>query len=86
MFVTHSLAFMTRMVVAFSVVRAIGVPEDWTAFAILFIPPLHMYRHLRGAYCLSWFRALWRTVLLVIFAVVALSLFGFMLSVMGLVG
>jgi hypothetical protein len=43
---------------------------------LLFVlPPIHMFRQLRGAYGLRKRSALWRTVLLLLFAAMALSLF-----------
>ncbi len=74
-FVTYSLAFMTLLTVAASLVRAITDQEAWGVFALMLIPPFHMYRQLKGAYRLSRFSALWRTFLLVTFAIVAGSLF-----------
>lgn len=74
-FVTYSLAFMTLLVTAGALVSAIGVSA--IAPFLLFIPPIHMYRQLRGAYGVGWFGALWRTALLLVFAL--LDLIGFIL-------
>lgn len=72
-FVTYSLCFMTLLVCVASVVGAAGLPA-LAGFAML-VPPLHMYRQLRGAYSLGWFGALWRTIALVMVAVMVLALF-----------
>ncbi len=82
-FVTYSLSFMTLMLVAASLLRAVLLPEGAVALACTLIPPVHMYRQLRGAYGLSWFSALWRTVLLVWFAGIALTLFLLVLVALG---
>ena len=82
-FVTYSLAFMMLLVVAMSLWGAAGLPG--VAFAVLF-PPLHMYRDLKGAYGLSRFGALWRTALLLLFTVIALSLFAMAVIVLGMSG
>ena len=74
-FVTYSLAFMTLLAVFFSVARAIGLPEGFAVIAIILIPPIHMFRQLRGASLLSWPSALWRTFFLLNFAFIAGSLF-----------
>jgi hypothetical protein len=72
-FVTYSLSFMMMLVIAAGLLVAAG----WTALASLlfFVPPFHMYRHLKGAYELGRFSALLRTMALVTFAFVAAGLF-----------
>ena len=72
-FVTYSLSFMMMLVIAAGMLVAAG----WTALASLlfFVPPFHMYRHLKGAYELGRISALARTFLLVTFAFVAAGLF-----------
>ena len=39
------------------------------------LPPFHMYRQLKATYALGWVGALWRTLLLLIFASIVLGLF-----------
>jgi hypothetical protein len=71
-FVTYSLCFMMLLL---AVSSAIGlVSEAFTSFAWL-VPPVHMYRQLRGAYGVSKSGAVWRAALLSIFALIAISLF-----------
>ncbi|HEU4696365.1 MAG TPA: hypothetical protein VFR92_05330, partial [Sphingomicrobium sp.] len=82
-FVTYSLAFMMLLVIAMSLWGAAGLPG--VAWAAL-VPPFHMYRDLKGAYGLSRFGALWRTALLLLFAVIALSLFAMTVIVLGMSG
>jgi hypothetical protein len=74
-FVTYSLAFMTVLVVALSLLRAIGLNSGWSILALTVVPPVHIFRQLEGAYALSWPSALWRTALLVFFAGLTLTLF-----------
>jgi len=81
-FVTYSLCFMTLLLVVALLVGMAGLPQI-AGFAAL-LPPIHMYRQLRGAYGLSRFGALVRTVLLVTFATIALGLFGLALFALGL--
>ncbi len=45
-----------------------------------------MYFHMKGAYGLGWFSALWRTFFLLIFCALALSLFVTAIVVLGLAG
>jgi hypothetical protein len=81
-FVTYSLSFMTLLMVTAILVGIAGLPAV-AGFAML-VPPIHMYRQLKGTYGLSARNALLRTLLLVAFSTVALGLFGLMLVGLGL--
>ncbi len=83
-FVTYSIAFMTLL--ATLCVLAIQLPRTQTAgaLALVFYPPFHMYRQLKGAYALSRFGALWRTALLAGFSATALCLFAALILALGL--
>ena len=72
-FVTYSLSFMMILAITAGILVAAG----WTAVAgmLFFVPPFHMYRHLKGAYELGRFSALFRTTLLVSFAFAAAGMF-----------
>jgi hypothetical protein len=72
-FVTYSLCFMTLLVVVASLVYAAG----WSGVVALamFIPPIHMYRQLKGAYGLGRWGALWRTIALIVLSMTTISLF-----------
>ena len=72
-FVTYSLSFMMMLVIA----AGLLVTGGWTTVASLlfFVPPFHMYRHLKGAYQLGRISALIRTTLLVSFAFAAAGMF-----------
>ena len=48
-------------------------------FALVLLPPIHMYRQLRGAYELPLVSALWRTAAAVVFADLASADFFFLL-------
>ena len=85
-FVTYSIAFMSLALITLSLLRPLGVGEVLIGFAITFVPPIHMYRQLRGAYGLSWPSALWRTAMLILFAVWAATLFFLLLLAMGVLG
>jgi hypothetical protein len=79
-FVTYSLAFMTLLVTAGALLSAIGISQ--VALLAAVIPPVHMYRQLRGAYGIGRFGAVWRTMLLLLFAL--LVLIGFILLMIAL--
>jgi hypothetical protein len=79
-FVTYSVAFMTLL---FSVVTALSAVGLGAIVPLaLIIPPVHMYRQLRGAYGVRRAGAIWRTLLLVINAMLVLS--AFLLLMVGL--
>jgi hypothetical protein len=81
-FVTYSLSFMTLLVVTAILIGVAGLPQI-AGFAML-IPPVHMYRQLKGAYGLTPGSALARTFLLVAFSGVAIGLFLLLLFGLGL--
>jgi Protein of unknown function (DUF3667) len=72
-FVTYSLSFMMMLVIAAGLLVAAGMTP--LASFLFFVPPFHMYRHLKGAYQLGRFSAIVRTIALVTFAFVAAGLF-----------
>ncbi|HEY1606884.1 MAG TPA: DUF3667 domain-containing protein [Allosphingosinicella sp.] len=82
-FVTYSLAFMTLLLVALSLLRAAFLPVALAGLAFILIPPIHICRQLHGAYRLSWFSALWRTLVLLLFAGFDLLLFLLLLVALG---
>jgi len=80
-FVTYSLCFMMLLLMAGSL---IGLVAPSIANFAWFIPPIHMYRQLRGAYSLTSWGAAWRATLLTIFSFVAATFFFVALVGMGL--
>ncbi len=85
-FVTYSIAFMSLLLIAFVLVRSIGIRSGLVNFAFMLVPPIHIYRQLRGAYRLGWFSAAWRTFALLIFATLALTIFLLLLIAIGVLG
>ena len=79
-FVTYSLCFMMLLLALSSV---IGLVSEAASSLAWFVPPIHMYRQLRGAYGLSRGSATWRSALLTLFAFMAISLFASLLVTMG---
>ena len=82
-FVTYSIAFMSLMLIAFVLLRAAGLGGGLLNLALILVPPIHIYRQLRGAYALSRASAVWRTFALLFFSGVALTLFLALLLAMG---
>ena len=79
-FVTYSLCFMMLLLIAAS---TIGLVLPIVAAFAWFVPPIHMYRQLRGAYGVGKFGATWRTIALTIFAFMAIGLFASLLVGVG---
>ena len=72
-FVTYSLSFMMMLVIVAGVFVAIGFTG--LASMLFFVPPFHMYRHLKQSYELGRFSAIMRTMALLTFAFIAAALF-----------
>jgi hypothetical protein len=72
-FVTYSLSFMMLLVVAGGLLVEAGMPG--LASLLFFVPPLHMYRHLKQTYELGRWSAIMRTMALLTFAFIAAGLF-----------
>ncbi|WP_338241583.1 DUF3667 domain-containing protein [Aurantiacibacter hainanensis] len=74
-FVTYSLSFMTLLFILLSVLGIAGTPGSIITLAVLIIPPVHLYKQLRGAYELSRFSAFWRLLALSAFIWIVVGLF-----------
>ena len=72
-FVTYSLSFMMMLVIVAGLMVAFGM--SGLAGLLFFVPPFHMYRHLKQSYELGRFSAIVRTMALVTFAFIAAALF-----------
>ncbi|MFM5885352.1 MAG: DUF3667 domain-containing protein [Novosphingobium sp.] len=76
-FVTYSLCFMTLLTVIFTLGVVVGAPG--LAAVAMLVPPLHMYRQLRGTYGVGRIGAAWRTAVLLFVALTALILFALLI-------
>jgi hypothetical protein len=85
-FVTYSITFMMLLVVLCSVAATLGAPAAIWGSALTFIPPIHMYKQLRGAYGLSRFGAFVRLFLLLIATIFVLTIFTVGLVFIGVLG
>ena len=82
-FVTYSIAFMSLALIVVTVLQPVpGL--GWLGIAMVAVPPLHMYRQLRGAYALSRWSAVWRTVALLLMTLVTITIFLFLLLALGI--
>jgi hypothetical protein len=77
-FTTYSITFMIALVAVAGVLFYAGAGA--IGGLLLLYAPYHMYRQLRGAYAVSRVGALWRMLVLSIFAWVAIGLFAAVIS------
>ncbi|KQT32307.1 hypothetical protein ASG29_10875 [Sphingomonas sp. Leaf412] len=82
-FATYSLTFMSLLTIVLAVLGAIGLNEGVLWTAALLIPPVHLYRQLKDGYLLSRGGALWRTFLMLNFAVFTTTFFILLLLYLG---
>jgi hypothetical protein len=80
-FVTYSLSFMMFLVIAGSLLVLVGA-SGWVSFLAL-VPPVHMYRQLKGAYALRWWDAVLRTFVLLVAAITVLILWFTAITALG---
>ena len=82
-FVTYSLSFMTILILAVTLLGTAGLHTALIAFALVVIPPVHIYKQLRGTYGISRFSAAWRLCVLTIFILMVLVIFVQLLLLLG---
>jgi hypothetical protein len=72
-FVTYSLSFMTLLFATSMIAGALGAESVGGLLAL--VPPIHMYKQLRGTYGISRLGAFVRTGALLVFALTALLIY-----------
>ncbi len=82
-FVTLSLTFMTLLVAVLTIAGALGLHEGLITVTAMLIPPVHMYKQMRGAYASGRMTALIRTVALIVFGCIALAIYLMILLALG---
>jgi hypothetical protein len=85
-FVTYSMSFMVLLLVLVSLLGTLGLRSGFITAALFIVPPIHMYKQLRGAYGLSRVGAVVRLFFLLIAAAVVLLLYLTALLLLGLLG
>jgi hypothetical protein len=83
-FITYSISFMSMALIAMVLLGTLGMPGGLIALAVLIVPPIHIFRQLRGAYGLGALSALWRTAALIFIAMLTSTLFLMLLLALGL--
>ncbi|WJY19944.1 hypothetical protein QQS45_06980 [Alteriqipengyuania flavescens] len=81
-FVTYSIAFMSLLFIIVSLLAVAGLKAGRLVWAVLLIPPIHIYKQLRYAYDLSRLSTIWRLVFLLLLISVVLILFLLILTVL----
>lgn len=85
-FALYSLSFMSLLfVVAMLLLQFGGAAGGQIAALLFFVPPIHMYAQLKGAYSLGWFGAAWRTFWLVTFSQVVLAIYVGLIFILGVI-
>lgn len=86
-FILYSLSFMSLLFLTLLAIGRLapGLGEPLGLVGVV-APPVHMFFQLGGTYRLKLFSALWRTVMLCVFAGLALSIFIALIIVLGLTG
>jgi hypothetical protein len=82
-FATYSISFMMLLVIVLAIASTLGAGPALWGTALGVIPPLHMYKQLRGAYGLSRFGATMRLMLLLMSTIFVLTIFGVLLLMVG---
>lgn len=85
-FVTYSLAFMSLLFIALLIGSALGLASGLMSTIGTFVPPVHIFFQLKGAYRLRGWSALLRTFALMIFISFIVTLFALLLLGLGLLG
>ena len=74
-FVTYSISFMMLLLIFTSLLGLAGLGTGFIVLILIFVPPLHIYKQLRGTYGSSRFGAFARTCLLLFAALIVLSIY-----------
>jgi hypothetical protein len=82
-FVTYSISFVMLLLVVLSIGTALGASSGIGEAAMVFVPPIHLYKQLRGAYGVSRTGAFVRVFLLLISICIVLLLFSILLLMLG---
>jgi hypothetical protein len=83
-FVLHSLSFMALFAATWAVLVKFNL-EGPFGFWLVLIPPVHLFFHLKGAYTLGVFGAVWRSLFLGIVSIMVLAIYLAFILVLGLI-
>ena len=84
-FVLYSLTFMAMLMMVMAVLGSVNMAIGGVAITLgMIVIPIHVFAQLKGAYSLSWFSALWRSVFLLAFCNIVVGLFVMAIVYLGL--
>ncbi|MEE9434706.1 MAG: DUF3667 domain-containing protein [Sphingorhabdus sp.] len=83
-FTTYSIAFMSLLFLLCSLLARSGLSFAW--FALVIVPPVHLYKQLKYAYQFNRLSTILRLVLLLAFIAIILALFFLTLLFLGILG
>ncbi|MBC3934653.1 DUF3667 domain-containing protein [Undibacterium rugosum] len=73
-FALYSLCFMACLMIVCSLLNTLDL--GWLAIMlIIFVPPVHMYAQLKATYQLTRFESIWRTLFLIVIALISIALY-----------
>jgi len=85
-FITYSVCFMIFLIALFSVMTRFTAFGVVAGFLLMFGPPIHLFRQLKGAYVLSNIGALWRTTFMLGAAFIVLLVYAALIVLLSLLG
>lgn len=85
-YILYSLSYVSLLFITMSLISMASDYLGWLIPLLILSIPVHFFFHLKGAYSLGWFSAIWRTPVLLVFSAIALTLFLVAILAMGLVG
>ena len=80
----YALSFASILFVVFVLGMQSPIADGVVPWVVGLGLPVHTYFHLKGAYALGWWSALWRSMFMLTFALLALVIFIFLVFVLGL--
>lgn len=85
-FVLYSLTFMAILFMASGWIARLPIVGQGVVSVLWMATPVHMFAQLKGTYGLSLFSAAWRTLVLLVFCTLAISIFLLAIVLLGLTG
>jgi hypothetical protein len=82
-FVTYSISFMMLLIIFVSLLGLLGTGSGFIALVMMLVPPIHIYKQLRGTYGSSRFGAFARMLYLLFAALIVMSIFSTLLVWIG---
>ncbi len=82
----YALSFASLLFVAIVLAEQSSWTGWMTGWLLQVALPVHTFFHLKGAYALGWFSALWRTFFMLMFALIVMIIFLILIIVLGLTG